>query len=140
MAAARAGMAVSARRSADALGEAAQEDLGQELPAAGQVVFEQRDQHGVPHIEAASEDDLLFAQGYVTAQDRLWQMDSFRRNANGDLAEILGSSLVRRDTAQRVLQFRRTAERVYANLPEADRKRLAAYAAGLPVGAKPVRA
>jgi len=90
-----------------------------------------RDQRGVPHIEAAGEDDLFVAQGYVTAQDRLWQMDSFRRNANGDLAEILGSSLVRHDTAQRVLQFRRTAERVYANLSEADRKRLDDYARGV---------
>jgi penicillin amidase len=90
-----------------------------------------RDQHGVPHIEAATEGDLFVAQGYVTAQDRLWQMDSFRRNANGDLAEILGSSLVKHDTAQRVLQFRRTAERVYANLPAADRQRLDDYARGV---------
>jgi len=90
-----------------------------------------RDQHGVPHIDAANEDDLFVAQGYVTAQDRLWQMDSFRRNANGDLAEILGSSLVRHDTAQRVLQFRRTAERVYANLPNADHRRLDDYARGV---------
>ena len=49
-----------------------------------------RDAHGVPHIEAATQDDLFVAQGYVTAQDRLWQMDAFRRNANGELAEILG--------------------------------------------------
>jgi penicillin amidase len=90
-----------------------------------------RDGHGVPHLEAANEDDLIFAQGYVTAQDRLWQMDSFRRNANGELAEILGSTLVKHDTAQRVLQFRRTAERVYVNLPAADRIRLDDYARGV---------
>ena len=54
-----------------------------------------RDGHGVPHIEAASESDLFTAQGYVTAQDRLWQMDALRRNANGELAEVMGSSLVR---------------------------------------------
>src|SRR5208283_4789715 len=47
-----------------------------------------RDAHGVPHIEAASQDDLFVAQGYVTAQDRLWQMDLYRRNANGELAEL----------------------------------------------------
>src|SRR5271166_3837655 len=47
-----------------------------------------RDAHGVPHIDAATEDDLFMAQGYVTAQDRLWQMDAMRRNANGELAEI----------------------------------------------------
>ena len=43
-----------------------------------------RDAHGVPHIEAATEDDLFVAQGYVTAQDRLWQMDASRRAANGE--------------------------------------------------------
>jgi penicillin amidase len=90
-----------------------------------------RDGHGVPHIEAANEDDLFVAQGYVTAQDRLWQMDAFRRNANGELAEILGPSLVEHDKAQRVLQFRNTAQRVYANLPVADRTRLDDYARGV---------
>ncbi len=90
-----------------------------------------RDAHGVPHIEAATQDDLFLAQGYVTAQDRLWQMDTFRRNANGELAEILGSSLLRRDKAQRVLQLRLTARRIYANLSPADRKRLDEYASGV---------
>ena len=65
-----------------------------------------RDAHGVPHIEAATQDDLFVAQGYVTAQDRLWQMDAYRRNANGELAEIMGPSLVEHDKAQRVLQIR----------------------------------
>jgi penicillin G amidase len=90
-----------------------------------------RDAHGVPHIEAASQDDLFVAQGYVTAQDRLWQMDASRRNANGELAEVLGSSLVRHDKAQRVQQFRLTARRIYANLPPADRARLDDYARGV---------
>ena len=90
-----------------------------------------RDAHGVPHIEAATQDDLFVAQGYVTAQDRLWQMDAFRRNANGELAEILGPSLVRHDKMQRVLQFRLTARRIYANLAAADRARLDDYARGV---------
>ncbi len=90
-----------------------------------------RDAHGVPHIEAATQDDLFVAQGYVTAQDRLWQMDASRRNANGELAEVLGSSLVKHDRAQRVMQFRSTARRVYANLPAADRARLDDYARGV---------
>jgi penicillin amidase len=91
----------------------------------------QRDAHGVPHIQAASEEDLFVAQGYVTAQDRLWQMDALRRNANGELAEILGPSLLAHDKAQRVLQFRVTARRIYANLPAADRARFDAYARGV---------
>jgi len=94
-------------------------------------VIVHRDAHGVPHIEAATEDDLFVTQGYVTAQDRLWQMDLFRRNANGELAEILGSSMVKHDRAQRVLQFRNTARRIYANQPPADRVRLDAYARGV---------
>src|SRR5947199_108088 len=49
-----------------------------------------RDAQGTPHIAAGSLDDVLFAQGYVTAQDRLWQMDSLRRLAGGELAEIVG--------------------------------------------------
>ena len=90
-----------------------------------------RDAHGVPHIEAASQDDLFVAQGYVTAQDRLWQMDAYRRNANGELAEIMGPSLVKHDEAQRVMQFGNTARRIYANLPAADRARLDDYARGV---------
>ena len=90
-----------------------------------------RDAHGVPHIEAATQQDLFVAQGYVTAQDRLWQMDAYRRNAEGDLAEIMGSSLVKHDVAQRVFQFRKTAQRIYANLTPADRARLDAYACGV---------
>jgi len=94
-------------------------------------VMVRRDAHGVPHIEAATQQDLFMAQGYVTAQDRLWQMDAFRRNANGELAEILGPSLVRHDKTQRVLQLRNTARRIYANLPAEDRSRLDAYARGV---------
>ena len=49
-----------------------------------------RDGLGTPHIAAESFEDMLFAQGYATAQDRLWQMDSLRRLAAGELAEIVG--------------------------------------------------
>ena len=94
-------------------------------------VLVRRDAHGVPHIEAATKDDLFVAQGYVTAQDRLWQMDAFRRNADGELAEILGPSLVRHDKMQRNLQFRLTARRIYSNLVAADRARLDDYARGV---------
>ncbi len=90
-----------------------------------------RDAHGVPHINAATQGDLFFAQGYVTAQDRLWQMDAFRRDANGELAEVMGPSLVKHDRARRVLQYRNSARRIYAHLPAADRARLDAYARGV---------
>jgi penicillin amidase len=94
-------------------------------------VIVRRDVHGVPHIDASSEDDLFMAQGYVTAQDRLWQMDASRRNANGELAEIMGASMVAHDKTQRVLQLRNTALRIYANLSAEDRARLDAYARGV---------
>jgi len=90
-----------------------------------------RDAHGVPHIEAATQDDLFVAQGYVTAQDRLWQMDASRRNSNGDLAEIMGPALIQHDKTERVLQIRLTAQRFYANLSADDRRRLDDYARGV---------
>jgi penicillin amidase len=90
-----------------------------------------RDAHGMPHIDASSQDDMLLAQGYITAQDRLWQMDLYRRNSNGELAEILGSSLIKHDIAQRVLGFRRIAQRLYASLTADERHRLDVYARGV---------
>jgi penicillin amidase len=115
------------------LEKAALPKLDGELHVAGlsAPVTVERDAHGVPHIEAATQDDLFLAQGYVTAQDRLWQMDALRRNADGELAEILGPSLVKHDKAQRVLQFRLTAKRIYAKLAPADRARLDEYARGV---------
>jgi penicillin amidase len=90
-----------------------------------------RDAHGVPHIEAANEDDLFLAQGYVTAQDRLWQMDLYRRNAKGELAELLGPSMLKHDRMQRVLLIRLTAQRIYDRLPRAESARLDDYARGV---------
>ncbi len=91
----------------------------------------QRDHQGVPHISAASIDDLIAAQGYVAAQDRLWQMDMLRRVAAGELAEILGSKYVAHDRTQRVLQFRQTAERLTASLSPQDRRLFEDYARGV---------
>src|SRR5258707_6273567 len=70
-----------------------------------------RDAHGVPDIEAATLDDLFFAQGYVTAQDRLWQMDVMRRFAAGEMAELLGPSLLEHDREQRILGLRDAARK-----------------------------
>jgi penicillin G amidase len=73
------------------------------LGAAVEVI---RDQWGVPHIYASSPEDLFFAQGYVTAQDRLWQMEMWRRAAEGRLAEILGPQAYERDRVARLLRYR----------------------------------
>ena len=60
------------------------------LPGLQHDVTVERDRWGVPHIRASSVEDLAEAQGYVMAQDRLWQMDLLRRVARGQLSEILG--------------------------------------------------
>jgi penicillin amidase len=91
----------------------------------------QRDAQGVPHIRAGSLDDLVFAQGYITAQDRLWQMDTLRRHAAGELAEILGPSLIPHDRVQRTLQIRAAADRAIAVLPPDQLHWLAVYASGV---------
>ncbi len=90
-----------------------------------------RDQRGVPHIVAKSAEDALFLQGYVTAQDRMWQMDGLRRLAGGELAEIIGTDAVERDSEAKRLRLRRIAEAHVKTLPPADRAALAAYARGV---------
>lgn len=61
---------------------------------------------GIPHIEAANQDDLFFAQGFVQAQDRLFQMDLWRRSVQGRLSEVLGSNFIERDAMTRRMQYR----------------------------------
>ena len=56
-----------------------------------------RDKWGVPHIYALSTHDLFFAQGFVAAQDHMWQMELWRRNSDGTLAEVLGPDYAERD-------------------------------------------
>ncbi len=89
------------------------------------------DQLGVPHIQASNLDDALFLQGYVTAQDRLFQMDALRRYSAGDLAEVIGPASLELDQESRRLRIRRIAEAAYATLPAADRVAFASYARGV---------
>ena len=90
-----------------------------------------RDRHGVPTIEAASLRDLFFAQGYVTAQDRLFQMDLMRRSAAGELAEVFGEIALQHDRQQRILGIRATGERVLIALAPEDRQQFEDYARGV---------
>ncbi len=90
-----------------------------------------RDAHGVPTIEASNLDDLFFAQGFVTAQDRLWQMDGMRRYAGGNLSEILGEELLQHDRKQRILGLREAAKSAYAQFSPQVRGHFEAYARGV---------
>jgi penicillin amidase len=90
-----------------------------------------RDERAIPHIEAANDEDLYFAQGYVTAQDRLWQMDLLRRTARGELAEIFGSAVVEQDKLHRRYGFARIAEGLEAKTSPTERAVLEAYARGV---------
>ena len=65
-----------------------------------------RDPWGVAHIYAQTQDDLFFAQGFVAAQDRLWQMEIWRRTGEGKLAEILGPAAIERDKFARLMRYR----------------------------------
>lgn len=101
------------------------------IPGLSAPVAVQRDARGVPHIRAASLDDLIVAQGFVTAQDRLWQMEALRRHAAGQLAEILGAGMVLHDRTQRTLQLRAAADRAIAVLPADQLHYLDLYARGV---------
>src|SRR5580692_11771632 len=90
-----------------------------------------RDEHGVPTIEAATLEDLFFAQGYVTAQDRLWQMDMMRRAAAGELSEVIGEATVKMDREERILGLRQAAESAEKDISARDRLYSEAYARGV---------
>jgi len=90
-----------------------------------------RDARGVPHLRASTLRDLFFAQGYVTAQDRLWQMDLSRRLAEGALSEVFGERTQRMDIENRTLGFRGVSERALAELSAEARAPLTAYANGV---------
>src|SRR5579862_7493326 len=90
-----------------------------------------RDAHGSPTIDAKNFDDLFLAQGYVTAQDRLFQMDGMRRYAAGELAEVVGEAQVAHDRQQRILGLRLAAQKtLQASSPEV-RAHMEAYARGV---------
>src|SRR5271155_1790181 len=90
-----------------------------------------RDGQGVPTIEAARLEDLFFAQGYVTAQDRLWQMGMMRRAAAGELSEVIGEDTVKMDREERILGLRLAAEAAEKNISTRDRVYFDAYARGV---------
>jgi penicillin G amidase len=90
-----------------------------------------RDQWGVPHIKASTDLDAFWGQGYVHAQDRLWQMELNRRTGAGRLSEILGGAALEQDKFLRTWGFYRAAQESEAALSIHTRAVLAAYSAGV---------
>jgi penicillin amidase len=90
-----------------------------------------RDDRGIPTIEASNFNDLFFAQGYITAENRLFQIDATRRYAAGELAEVIGESQLGHDRQQRILGLRDAAQRNTALLSAADRANFEAYTRGV---------
>ena len=90
-----------------------------------------RDHYGVAHIFATNDHDMAFLQGYVTAQDRLWQMDVYRRAAEGRLAEIFGGVALDSDKEMRVIGLARAAKTDLSAASRAVLDDLQAYADGV---------
>ena len=94
-----------------------------------------RDERGIPYIEAKNNEDLYFAQGYVTASDRLWQMDLLRRTERGELAEVLGAGpnniALEQDKQHRTLGFAQVVDAEIAQASAESRVLLEAYVRGV---------
>src|SRR6188768_2956793 len=113
-------------------GRALPETLGT-LHIAGlqQTATVRRDVNGIAQIEAANPHDLFMAQGYVHAQERLWQMEVWRHISSGRLSELFGKSTLDDDRFIRTLGWRKAAEQDFAQLSEGPRAALEAYAQGV---------
>lgn len=101
------------------------------LKGASADVTVTRDEYGIPSIWATTEDDAYRALGYAHAQDRLWQMEFFRRVADGRLAEIFGADLVETDRFMRTVGMGRAAGADVELLDETSRRVVDAYVAGV---------
>ncbi len=104
---------------------------GQMVAPIGRSAVIKRDARGVPHIEASSWQDAIFLQGYATAQDRLWQMDSLRRFGAGELAEVFGTGALALDERSRAMRMRAIAESEQQHLRAEDREVFVEYARGV---------
>lgn len=90
-----------------------------------------RDKYSIPHIIAQNEYELFFTQGFITSQDRFWQMDIIKRTAQGRLSEIFGSSTIQHDKAIVRLGFKQRAKKIGSNLSSDARQALEAYVQGI---------
>lgn len=111
-----------------------------EIPELRAEVRVRRDRWGVPHIEAERREDLHFAQGYCHGQDRLFQMDFYRRVVEGRVAEMAGEEGLAVDRLMRTLGIRRIARREAEALDPELRTQLERFCAGVNAAARDARA
>lgn len=102
-----------------------------DVPGIASTVTIRRDARGIPHIEASSAADVFFGQGFACAQDRLWQMDVLRREAEGDLSELFGPIALSVDEYYRTIGLGAIARSAAERAPPSERQALEAYAAGV---------
>lgn len=101
------------------------------MPGLEKSVAVLRDRWGVAHIYAANQHDLFFAQGYVVSQDRLFQMELWKRSGQGRLAEILGPGALQRDINARLLRYAGNMEAEYASYSPDTKEILQAFTDGI---------
>lgn len=102
-----------------------------QVPGLEKPVRVLRDRWGVAHIYAENQHDLFFAQGFVVSQDRLFQMELWKRSGQGRLAEILGPSAVQRDINARLLQYRGDMDAEYKSYAPDTKEILDAFTSGI---------
>src|SRR5438034_11145715 len=123
--------------SSDSSSSASQEASGRsnsqtlQLSGLRDRVTVRRDERGIPYIEATNDADLYFAQGFITASDRLWQMDLLRRTVRGELSEIFGQGALTQDKNHRIYGFAGVVDETLKRLPAKFSVALNAYANGV---------
>lgn len=95
------------------------------------TVYVKRDYYGIPHIEALYEQDMWFSQGFVMAQDRLWQLELQRRLAQGRLSEVFGQDSLTLDKMSRTLNFMQLANTSYWNMKPTSRTVIQSFVKGI---------
>ena len=101
------------------------------IPGLDSAVEVRRDRWGIPHIYARTQHDLFFAQGFVAAQDRLWQMEMWRRASEGRLAEVLGARAAERDRLARLFRYRGSMDAEWAAYGPDARAIVGAFVGGV---------
>src|SRR5437870_11601131 len=119
----------SSLASQDAAGRPSSQTL--QLSGLRDRVTVRRDERGIPYIEAANDADLYFAQGFVTASDRLWQMDLLRRTVRGELSEIFGNPVLGQVKTHRVFGFAAILDEAVTHAPANLSVATKAYADGV---------